>query len=113
MKGMQMIRAERHEQIQKHKWDDSKNTWRELSGAAKFAKDPVKYESSWPVNWHFHFKDKIANKPEVERLAVSGALYLAVCDKRGDKLFYKEVKLMAQKMNRLLKSNPTTNNTIN
>jgi hypothetical protein len=89
--GIELIRAERQEQIDKHKWDDSKYKNLELEQAANFCFDlagrsPIntKVSNDWPFGWSEFYKEKIIRKSKVQKLITGGAFLLAENDRRGD-----------------------------
>lgn len=99
---MQMIRAERHEQIHKHKWNDLNKPSGELSSAAFFAEDPITNKRCWPKHWNIEYRHKIESKSDIDRLVISGALFLAEYDLTGMDWALQEAKRIAKKINKLL-----------
>lgn len=79
MVGIENIRQERIDQIEKHKWNDDGHTNGELIQAALFAIDPMKFD--WPEGWSYDFMLKIKGKSKFNRLAVAGALLAAEMDR--------------------------------
>lgn len=83
--GMQHIKEERLEQIQKHGWDvshDADYGNGELVQAALFCLSPGTFH--WPTGWQEHFKQKILHKDRVNQLRVAGAFFLAEQDRSAE-----------------------------
>lgn len=82
MNGIDLIKKEREEQIEKHGFDathdDVFDEW-QLKNCAVFAltDDPDFFPTEWDENWML----KIRNKPYKEQLIIAGALIAAEIDR--------------------------------
>ena len=89
--GVQLIAAERREQIKKHghtidsdrKYDDpdAHHTHGDLAYAALYALWPNGIADFYPAGWDDVFKEKLRTKNYRERLIVAGALIAAELDR--------------------------------
>lgn len=81
--ALELIFAEREEQIRKHGWtaehDDDVNCDGQLAMAAEAAIDGV--DGEFPANWDLRYIQKICDKPKKQRLIISGALFMAERDR--------------------------------
>lgn len=80
--GIELIAQERHEQIEKHGFDVTKDAFysnNELIKAALFCISPDVFE--WPYEWDEEFRSKILAKDIVGRMKVAGAFIAANIDR--------------------------------
>lgn len=113
--GLELIQAERQEQIEKHKWtlehDQEVNKNKELVQAAKFCLSLTDFHLRgkggyyWPNNWNISYMNKIMNKSEVGKLVVAGALLMAENERRGDKFWDGYIVSIAEEID-LLQQHP-------
>lgn len=95
-KGIELIKEERREQIEKHGFSLEKDAKYyqngELGEAAMFCKNLVQLKigtldrefHKWPDGWSKHFEEKIRNKNIIGQLTVCGAFCLAEYERGGD-----------------------------
>jgi hypothetical protein len=88
--GIELIAAERQEQIEKHGFDqlhDSENDSKQLRKAATYLLTGVKdYIPEWEYKWYLKLSSKIykamsSKEGEIELLKVAGALIAAEIDR--------------------------------
>jgi hypothetical protein len=80
--GVQLIGAERMEQIEKHGFNianDADYNNEELLHAARYCLSPTVFD--WPRFWNKSFKEKVDNKSYLQKLVVAGALIAAQIDR--------------------------------
>lgn len=80
--GIELIATERQEQLKKHGFDVTNDTYyskNELVKAAMFALNPNAF--AWPQGWDRHFEEKIRGKDRVSQLKVAGAFIAAEIDR--------------------------------
>lgn len=76
MRASTMVRAERLEQVEKHKFipeHDDKYTGGELAQASRFCTTLI----GWPHGWRVETMNRIAMKPYKERLVIAAAFMQA------------------------------------
>ena len=81
--GIELIKKERQEQIQKHGFDqkhDSLHVDKSLIDAATYLL--TNCGSYFPISWSLDWKNRFDKKSEIECLVVAGALIAAEIDRR-------------------------------
>jgi hypothetical protein len=100
--GIELITAERNEQIQKHgytkEWD-ANYTHGELLKAADYCLNPR--EGVWPTYWSSLPKYNIAKKSKIGQLACGGAFYMAENDRLGENKYQSEIDEIARQIDKL------------
>ena len=108
--GIELIAAERQEQITKHGFSLDRDKYyskKELVQAAKYCLMLANFNwygnggVFWPESWDKHFEHKIINKTVIGKLTVAGALLMAENERRGDKFHESIINKIAAEIDRL------------
>lgn len=114
--GIELIAAERQEQIEKHGWTlehDAGYRNDQLSQAAFYCFDLAGYnpmnihkKHSWPDGWDDYFEEKIKAKTKIQQIVVGAAFLIADNDRRGDNFWAQRIKDAADEIDRLQNTQP-------
>lgn len=115
--GIELIKDERQEQIQKHGFSlerDKHYVNGELFQAASYCSElksvqnergqwvsPAKMLFKWPKGWGIKHERKIRNKTRVEQLIVSGAFFMAENDRLGSPVYQREIESIAAAIDKI------------
>lgn len=112
--GIELIKEERREQIEKHGWSldhDASYGDGQLKQAAFFCFEQARIKLGsttptetvkWPDGWIKYFEDKIRNKSVIEQLTVCGAFWLAEYDRTENQYFKTKANSIALKIDNFI-----------
>lgn len=115
--GIELIAAERQEQISKHGFSLERDKEFYQSGqlidAALFCMDVAangeNAKSSPPTGWVPFFEEKIRSKSKIGALKVAGAFYMAETERKGDHAEYAtEIAVIASLIDIELQNDPNS-----
>lgn len=109
--GIELIKTERKEQIEKHGFSLEKDREfyqkKELVQAAYYCLMLAEFGNHagknrfWPEGWDRYFEHKIINKNVIGKLTVAGAFLMAENEREGDTWYDTDIERIAKEIDRI------------